>query len=144
MRNYTSSASVSSTIGRIETILTKVGAQGINKKYKDGVLVSILFTMEHMGKEYSFLLPSNVEEIYTYWSKKVKRARPGTEKKLREQAARTAWKLLQDDLEIQLARLEVKQVEFFQVFLPYMYNGTNTVYDMFKNNEFKQLTGRSV
>jgi hypothetical protein len=69
----------------------------------------------------------------------MKRPRAETEKRLRAQAARTAWKLIQDWVELQMALIKMRQAEFLQVFLPYVWNGKKTFYTALKEQNFKLL-----
>ena len=63
--------------------------------------------------------------------------------KIRDQASRTAWKLMQDWIEIQVSLIEMRQVEFLQVFLPYVWDGQQTYYSYLKEGNFKLLPERS-
>ena len=61
---------------------------------------------------------------------------------LREQAERSAWKILSDSVDIDLSLVEINQVEFLQKFLAYvMVDGKTkeTFYDRLKTNGFKML-----
>ena len=71
----------------------------------------------------------------------MKRPRAESLKRLQVQAARTAWKLVQDWVEIQMAMVKMQQAELTQVFLPYMWDGKQTLYMAYKANNFKQLAG---
>ena len=70
-----------------------------------------------------------------------KRAQPETIKKIPAQAERTAWKILSDWVEAQMAMIELAQVEFTEVFMPYLYNHQKqeTYFEMIKARGFKAL-----
>ena len=140
MKNYTSAVDSSKTIARIEAILAKTGAQNIIKNYQDGLLVNVTFTLKVNGKVIAILLPANIDAAFEVMRAKVKRPHQGTLDRLREQAARTAWKLQQEWLEIQLSFIEMKQVEPLQAFMGYIYNGKTTLYQVMKSSGFKLLT----
>ena len=113
------------------------------KDYKDNALEAICFmvVMPDTGKRIAVRLPANVDTVYETMRSRVKRPRSGTAGKLREQAARTAWKLMQDWVEIQLSLIQMRQAEFLQVFLPYVWDGRETFYSQLKGQGFKLLTG---
>jgi hypothetical protein len=50
------------------------------------------------------------------------------------QSERTAWKLIQDWVEVQLSMISLKQADFVQVFLPYVWNGQRTYYQALKES----------
>jgi hypothetical protein len=45
-----------------------------------------------------------------------------TKADFRDQAERTAWKIVQDWVEVQMSMIQTKQAEFLQVFLPYVWD----------------------
>ena len=145
IKNYTSGVPVDRTVSKIEAVLVAGGASNIVKDYKDGVLDAICFmvVMPESGDRIAVRLPANVEAVYEAMRSGVKRPRRGTLGKLREQASRTAWKLMQDWVEVQLSLIRMRQAEFLQVFLPYVWNGKETFYGQLKGQGFKLLTGGS-
>ncbi len=62
---------------------------------------------------------------------------------IRAQAERTAWKNLLEWVEIQLLLIRLEQVEFMEVFLPYIYDGRRkaTFYELTRDSGFKMLPG---
>ena len=69
------------------------------------------------------------------------RAQPQTRKKIPAQAERTAWKIVLDWVEVQLSMIELAQVEFMEVFLPYLYNGVTqqTYFETLKKQGIAKL-----
>jgi hypothetical protein len=59
--------------------------------------------------------------------------------RIREQSAKTAWKLQQDWVEVQLSMIQMGQAEMLQVFLPYVFNGRQTYYEALSERGFKGL-----
>jgi hypothetical protein len=141
IKNYTSGVPVDRTIARIEAILVRGGATNIIKDYKDGELDAVCFSVLHpgTGKYLTVRLPANVESVFRSLHETVKRPREGTVEKLRDQASRTAWKLMQDWVEVQMSLIQMHQVEFLQVFLPYVWDGQRTFYTALKETGFKML-----
>jgi hypothetical protein len=140
LKNYTSSVPVEKTIARIEFALARAGANGILKDYDNGRLSSLSFrVMLPTGKPISIRLPANADAVWMTMKRSVKRPRSGTMEALKAQADRTAWKLMQDWVEVQLSLISMQQVEFMQVFLPYVWDGEQTFYDKLKGGNFAAL-----
>jgi len=120
IKNYTSNVPVDRTLSRIESILIKHGASNIIKDYSNGKLDSICFSILNPLNSHllSIRLPANEDAIYKILilESKVKRPRENTFKALKDQASRTAWKLIFDWIEIQMSLIEMKQVDFFKSF----------------------------
>lgn len=142
IKNYTSGVPIDRTVSRIESALVSGGASNIQKDYKDGVLVAICFTVVYpdSGRRVAVRLPANVESVYDAMREAIRRPRRGTIEKVKEQAGRTAWKLMQDWIEVQMSLIKMRQAEFLQVFLPYVWDGKNTFYASLKSSGFKMLT----
>jgi hypothetical protein len=142
IKNYTSGVPVDRTLARIEAALVRGGATNIAKDYKDNMLCAVNFTTVNPadGQRISVRLPANADGVYNALRESVKRPRAGTLEKLREQANRTAWKLMQDWIEIQMSLIAMQQAEFLQVFLPYVWDGHKTFYTALKAGGFKMLT----
>ena len=140
MKNYTSSVPISRTSSRIEECLAKAGASGIMKEYDKGKLSALCFRLRMpTGKDLAVRLPANEVEVYNVLVKAVKRPRNGTVERLRDQAARTAWKLQQDFVEVQLSMIEMRQTDAMQAFLAYVWDGKQTFYQALRQNNFKML-----
>ena len=142
IKNRTSTVPVSRTVSRIEEALAEAGANGINKDYDGGKLVAIFFrVVMPTGQQVSVRLPANAQAVYETLASKVSKPRRGTLDRIREQAERTAWKLTQDWVEIQLSLIQLQKVDFLQVFLPYVWDGNRTFYGVLKDAKFKALLG---
>ena len=140
LKNYTSGVSVDQTIARIERFLADYGATGIMKEYDGkGVVLAINFSIPVGKKNMAIRLPADVAAVSACMEKEVRRPHVGTITKIRAQAARTAWKLMLDWVEVQISLIEMGQAETLQVFLPYVWNGRTTYYQSLKDSGFKQL-----
>ena len=158
LKNYTSDVPVSQTVYRIEQLLIRCGVSGISKEYHQnisGKIVALIFSIKlDLGKEWKIRVPVDEEkalqclwlnyaagermnasgsEILYGGRKKKKRA------DFREQAERTACKIMQDWIEVQLSMIQMQQADFQQVFLPYVWDGTQTVYDRIKSGGYRAL-----
>lgn len=146
IKNYTSEISADTSVVRIERMLVSAGADGIQKLFQNGQLSSLMFKIqfEPNSPPVAVKLPANVdaclESMWREYQKNSIRGRKGRED-FREQAVKTAWKLVQDWCEVQISLIHLKQVEFLQVFLPYVVTGASgqTYYESIRENGFKAL-----
>ncbi len=143
LKNYTSNVPVTTTIGRIEAVLIRVGVSGITKEYgPQGETCALTFHIALGETRVAIRLPANREAalnaLWDDYKAKHPRGRM-TRKDFAQQAERTAWKLMQDWCEVQLSLVSVRQAEVMEVFLPYIWDGRRTFFGALKENGFKQL-----
>lgn len=161
LKNYTSDVPVSQTIYRIEQVLIKCGVTGITKEYGTNAEISAIhfhIKLEADKAPITIRLPADKEAAHqALWLDYVgadtdKLAKDGnsiqrwsgsnkkkTKAHFRDQAERTAWKLMQDWVEVQLSMIQMKQADFVQVFLPYVWDGKQTFYTALKDRGFRGL-----
>lgn len=141
IKNYTSTVSASKSISKIEALLVSMGAQNINKTYKDGRLNAISFLILVNGATVPFKLPAKVDQVEEALKKSYKRLAPATLKTISEQSERTAWKICSDWVEIQATIIKLQQAEFIEVFLPYVYriDSDQTFFEQLKSTNYKAL-----
>ena len=89
----------------------------------------------------SFKLPAQVNACEETLKASVRRPRSDTYKRIAKQAERTAWKIVADWVDAQMAMIELSQVEFMQVFMPYLYCHTKnqTYFEMMKAKGFQKM-----
>jgi hypothetical protein len=111
---------------------------GVDKR-----ITALVFHFEIEGRRVAIRVPANAEGCYQTLLKehrlKVRRMNPGTEERIREQANRTAWRLVQDWVDVQISMIVMRQAEFLEVFLPYVWDGKQTLFESFKGGGFKAL-----
>ena len=144
MKNYTSRANPGQTAARIELILAKFGATSVQKEYTNGEIEAMIFSLriptgDGDTREISVRLPANVDAVERVLRSSVPAYRHWPSEKLRDQATRTAWKIQQEWVEIQLSMIEMHQLDPLQVFLPYVWDGRNTFYAALRAGGFKML-----
>lgn len=139
IKNYTSGVPVEKTVARIEALLADFKAKAIGKNYNDGRLESLTFQIAINGHDVLIRLPANPQAVYEALRKEVIRPRDGTLEKLMQQSDRTAWKLQQDWLEIELTKIKLGQTVPLQAFLSYVWDGQTTYYEQLENRSFKGL-----
>lgn len=141
VKNYTSTVPANRSVQHIEDRLVKHNAKNILKLYEDQCLVGVAFIIPNNGKDIPFKLPARIDRVEARLRSVIKRPRKGTLGKLKEQAARTAWKLLADWVDIQLSLVELDQVEMLEIFMPYIYDSEKdkTFFERMKDSGFKLL-----
>lgn len=125
--NYTTEIDADKTASEIAKMLSRAGAKAVLTEYDevDNTVTSISFKMRIMDKDISFKLPCDWKPVFevmykdkkTYGEWDSRHAHQQSER--RAQAVRTAWRIVKDWVEAQLAIIETKMVSTQQVFLPY-------------------------
>lgn len=148
LKNYTSEVPAITSMGRIEKNLVEAGATDISKKYEGGICVAISFRLvirsghKDLAMPMFFQLPAKVDACFNVLWKEVKKPLAGTKERTLQQAERTAWKIISDWVEVQLAMIKLEQAEVLQIFLPYVYDAASdqTFYQKVKEGGMKLLT----
>lgn len=138
--NYTTKIAVEKTVGQIQGMLAKAGAQSILIEYDDQqILSSVSFRIVYNSALVSFRLPAQIDPVYAILHNDYKVPR---KQKTREQAARVAWRIIKDWVEAQLAIVEAEQVELVEVFLPFAQNPQTgeTIFNQLAASNFALLT----
>lgn len=155
LKNYTSDVPVSQTIYRIEQVLLKCGVSGIAKDYgPNQKIIAITFKIPAPSGECFIRIPVNEQHAIdalwldyvggdklsndgnsVYWNSRKKK----TKKDFVEQGERTAWKIMQDWVEVQMSMIQMKQADTLEVFLPYIWDGKQTVYNRVKDSGYRAL-----
>lgn len=146
IKNRTSTVSPQNTAARIEKILADAGVSSVSRMYTNGEIVGFDFIIPTQFGSVSFRMPIDTEKAYSVLlSDAVSNSRQswritGTKKEnIRLQASRTAWKLAQEWIEIQLSMVAMKQAELVQVFLPYVVKNGVTLFDTMKQGGYTAL-----
>lgn len=159
LKNYTSDVPVLETLHRIEKTLIKCGVSGITKEYgKDETVIAVAFQIPHANGKVNIRLPVDEKKaIDVLWLDYVGDDKLSTDgnsihwnsrkKKTRadfvEQGRRTAWKIMQDWVEVQMSMIQMKQAETLEVFLPYVWDGQTTAYRKLRDSGFRALLPES-
>jgi hypothetical protein len=147
LKNYTSGIPAHTTISYIEAYLADCGVSGIAKEFNANKQPSALYFNIDLGdKKYTIRLPANIEQVqealwHDYCSS-TRRPRK-TKEDFGEQASRTAWKIQQDWVQVQMSLVKLKQADFRQVFLAYIWDGSKTYYEFLRGQGFKSLPERT-
>lgn len=136
--NYTTSIAAGKTASEMQAMLAKAGATQINSTYDGGALIGLSFAIDTPHGMRTFALPVDVKAV----EKVLGRQRIERRYNTPEQAERTAWRILKDWLEAQLAIIETQMVTLDQVMLPYMTDELgHTVYDLYASRQLALGTG---
>lgn len=140
IKNYTSSVPVERTVSYIEQELVKIGVSHIEKNYDNGSITGILFSIDK-PKRIRFKIPADIDAAFEI-IKTIPEYRSKNEEWLKAQAQRTAWRLVYNWVEVQVAMVQLKQAQAMQVFLPYVYDAARdqTFFEKLNNGNFKMLS----
>lgn len=132
--NYTSTVPADRTISQIQKILVNHGADAIVMRYTDKKPSAISFTLTGPHGPHAFTLPADVTAVQKILDRQWSRKQIGRANATADQAERTAWRIVKDWLEAQLALVEAHMATLEMVMLPYMHTGapgTPTVWDRY-------------
>jgi hypothetical protein len=151
LKNYTSSVPVSQTIARIEAVLIRCEVSGITKEYgQGGKIVALRFHVDLDGRTFTIRLPAYRERaLEALWANYLEShtsmsswdSRRKTKESFEDQAERTAWKIVQDWVEVQMSMIATKQAQFTEVFMPYLWDSKSkkTVFQLATENNYAGL-----
>lgn len=159
IKNYTSNVPKSQTIWKIQQVLIASKVSSISMDYHpNGEVAAVTFSIQtdFAKQPIPVRLPAELDACQnSLWRDYVAGDRTrktndgdeeiqwGNKKKkksdFRDQAERTAWKIVQDWLEVQLSMIHLNQADFVQVFLPYVWDGKQTFYARIKEGGLAML-----
>ncbi len=142
IRNATSVVSMDRSVMLIERCLVQAGATNIAKMYSpQQELLGLVFQLNVNGVPLVFKLPARWEKVFAKMWKEIRKPQRGTEERVREQALRTAWKLLYDQVSVQVANVLIEQQDAAEAFFPYLYDGKRdaTIYELARDRNFKAM-----
>ena len=130
--NYTTKIEPSKTIGEIQSMIARHGAQSFSTQYEDKEISALFFALPVNGQTINFRLPSNWRGVFEVIKKDYKIPRSFKDP---DQAKRCAWRIVKDWVEAQLAIIESGQANITEVFMPYMINHHGqTLFQKFTEN----------
>ncbi len=123
--NYTTKIDPDKTAQEIAKCLSLHGAKAVLTEYNEqgGYVEALSFKISVQGTEMGFRLPVDWKPVYEIMAKgkKFTYGKKGDKQKseLQLQSVRTAWRIVKDWVEAQMALVETKMVSTQEVFLPY-------------------------
>lgn len=143
--NYTTEMDVEKTIGEIQRMLGKAGAQKVMTDYDDGIVSAVSFALRVTGNTIGFRLPCDWRPVQALLERQ-KESTTGRRGRIRTdqaQSVRVAWRIVKDWVQAQLALVETTMVRTEQVFLPYMVvKGGQTLYEQVASEQFALGDGK--
>lgn len=144
LKNYTSSVPVHQTIAFIESYLASVDVTGVTKEYVNQQPVALFFHVEIGEQRFTIRLPARIDEVHDYmWNEYASTRRRPTKTKedFRDQATRTAWAIQRDWIQVQMSLIKLKQAQFLEVFMGYLWDGKRSYFQLLEERKFKGLIG---
>lgn len=134
--NYTTKIDPDKTAQEIAKILSIHGAKAVLTEYdeKEGTVTAICFRIKVIDQDVVFRLPSDWRPVFKILEadQDIPRAN-----RTKDQAVRTAWRIVKDWVEAQMALVETQMVTTQQVFLPYaVTKDGKTLYEKMIDNRF--------
>ena len=124
--NYTTKVSAEKTASEIISLLSKKGATQVMMEFGDaGQPVGLKWRVDSPRGALGFALPINPEAVHKVLT--AERVLVTNDQARKEQALRTAWRIVKEWVAAQMALIETGMVEMEEVFLPYMLSGDRTV-----------------
>ncbi len=135
--NFTTKIDAWKTCSEVQQILSKHNVTHFSIKNEGSFPVALSFCVEFKGTPLNFLLPCNYKGVLACFKKDRKVPRSSEND---EQALRTAWRIVKDWVEAQLALIESEQATIEQIFLPYLMSASGeTLSDRMLNGDGMKL-----
>ena len=137
--NYTSKVPPERTASEIMATLSRKGATHIMMEYGDaGEPIGLRWRTVGPQGPVEFALPINAEAVFRVLTKQ--KVMPGNAESRRKQAGRTAWRIVKEWVDAQMALIETEMADMEEVFLPYMLvHGEKTLYQAFLEGRLRAL-----
>lgn len=135
--NYSTKIDAWKTCNEVQQILSKHKVTHFSIKNEGSFPIALSFCIEYKGMPLNFLLPCNYKGVLSCFKKDRKVPRSSENE---EQALRTAWRIVKDWVEAQLALIESEQATIEQIFLPYLMSESGeTLSDKMLNGDGMKL-----
>jgi hypothetical protein len=130
--NYTTSINPDRSIAEIQQSLVAHGASRVMVEYaQDRMPASLSFVIETQFGARPFRLPSNIDGVLRVLNDQWQQGRVAKRLACREHAARVAWRIVKDWVQVQLALVESGISTVEEVLLPYLLGADDrTLYEI--------------
>ncbi|UWG96805.1 hypothetical protein LPY66_18290 [Dehalobacter sp. DCM] len=133
--NYTTEIDYFKSIGEIQEVLVKNGAERIMIEYENKCPVSLKFSLNMKGNVLNLDIPAKPKNVQRILQKaKQNRVKKGINDDF-QQACRVAWRNIRSLIIAQMAMLETDQAEVPEMFMPYLLDDKGRrLYEVFCEN----------
>lgn len=136
IKNQSTTIAVDRTVGEIVALLSRRGTTSVVTIFDEGKISGLSFTMETEYGVRGYQLPVSGEGVRKVL---VKNGAP-TAVQQPEQAARIAWRIAKEWLEVQIALVDAGLAQLDEVLLPWaVATDGRTMYQVFRANAMKEL-----
>lgn len=139
IKNYTTSIAVAKTVTEITALLAKRGAQRVSQTFDDeGITNGLAFTLNTDYGAREFALPARIDGVFNVIRLDTKIPRP---QRTRERAAKIAWRITKDWLEVQFALIDAEMAVLDEVLFPFMVTDDNggTIYGIYRGRQLAEI-----
>ena len=134
--NYTTKVPAEKIVSQVSSLLAKKGATEITTLFGGaGHPAGLKWVVDTKHGPITFALPVNIDAVYNVLTKQRVMATNNEQRK--QQARRTAWRIILDWVQAQMALLETEMADLEEIFLPYMVSGDQTLYQYLKSKGFQ-------
>jgi hypothetical protein len=141
--NYTTTISVTQTVGECQALLASAGAASAAVHFEDGLPSGLSFTLKTPHGARAFTLPVNVDGVQRMLAEANRKGQLRSDGHRnarlegREHAARVAWRVVKDWLEANLALIAARMATIDEVMLPYLIVGEDdrTLWQAYQERE---------
>jgi len=140
IKDYTTTKKAIVSVAEITGELHGHGARKILQEFNDnGSIRSISFSINTPNGEQHFRLPANVDGVLH----RLEKDNAPKQYRTKDQAEKTAWRILYDWVRAQMAILEAEMVSMDEVFLPYLITGNDqTLFERYKQSQLSLTEGK--
>ena len=136
--NYTTRIPAQQSLSEIMALLAKKGATEIMTTFDpEGQPNGLKWRVKTPNGPTAFAMPVNIDAIFKTMTRDRVHVRDADARRV--QATNTAWRIIKDWVEVQLALLRTEMVDMEELFLPYMLWGEKTVYQTLRAGELHAL-----
>jgi hypothetical protein len=142
---YTTKVPVTRTMTEVAKLLAKAGARAVTTAYDEGEPTGLSFYVGGVHGTRGYTMPVNTAGVLQVLTKQRKAGEVGRPLATREHAARVAWRIAKEWLQVQLALVEAGMATVDQIMLPYLHVDQDgdgrplTLYDRYRDHEQRAL-----
>lgn len=135
IKNESTTIAVDKTVGEVIGLLTRRGVMSVSTEFDEGKLVGLSFVMKTDYGPRMYKLPVHADGV-----RQVLRSNGAPPaRQTPEHAAKVAWRIAKEWLEIQIALVDAGLAKLDEVMLPYMLTDERTMYEVYRERSMKEI-----